>query len=518
MRRRSIHSTPIASSSSSLPGPANPRLHQTLARRIREFVAVLFALVLKSFWRFFVGRPGQTPNRGDATVPAKDDHSPLSVGDLDRLPTDVFMQILRLLGPKEAARSSLVCKSWKVLVSDNRVWVFFLNHGKEPFDTIVFAETHLKMGPMAYFDHSPQVSFMNIFAQRAMVPGSIIVDGGSGYCKFGWSKYDAPSGRCATFLEFGNLESPMHARLRHFYSTICNRMQVRTSSHPIIVSIPICHTEDTEADRVSRRGLKNAIYSVLFDMNAPAVCAIDQAVLSLYSARRTSGILVNIGFNVTSIVPILRGKVMHDVGIEVLALGALNLNGFLKEVMQQRNIIFQSAYTIQTIKEKLCYVAADYDAELSKDTKESCEVAGEGFFTLSRERFQAGEILFQPHIAGLHSKGLHQAIAQCMGRCLSAQVASDNGWFKTVVLAGGTSCLPGLPERLEEELHKLLPPPVYEGIKVIPSPYGGTDSAWFGAKFVSNVSTFWDAWCITKDQFRQKSKCKYKMVTKFLFS
>lgn len=27
-----------------------------------------------------------------------------------------------------------------------------------------------------------------------------LYEGGSGYCKYGWSKYAAPSGRCATFV------------------------------------------------------------------------------------------------------------------------------------------------------------------------------------------------------------------------------------------------------------------------------------------------------------------------------
>ncbi|XP_064999157.1 actin-related protein 8-like isoform X3 [Musa acuminata AAA Group] len=508
MRRRSIQSTSAASSSSRhFDPPTNPHPRRTLDwvpiiwHRIRALLQVLVAVVLRKFWGSVPSRPGSTSNRESA----EDDHNNTSMGDLDRLPTDVFVQVLKLLGPKEAARSGLVCKSWKVLVSDNRLWVFFLTHGKHPFDTVLFAETHLRSGPMLYFDHSQQISFMHIFAERAIVSGAIIVDGGSGYCKYGWSKYAAPSGRCATFLEFGNLESPVHSRLHHFFSTIYSRMQVRASSHPIIVSVPICYPEDTEAARASRRQLREAIYSVLFDMNAPAVCAIDQAVLALYAARRTSGIVVNIGFNVTSVVPILRGKVMHEVGIEVLALGALKLTGFLKELMQQRNINFQSLYTVRTIKEKLCYVASDYDAELHKDTKQSCEVASEGLFTLSKECFQTGEILFQPHIGGLHSMGLHQAVALCMNHCLAAEVATNDGWFKTVVLAGGTSCLPGLPERLEKELHKLLPPLISEGIKVIPPPYG-TDSAWFGAKIISNVSTFCDAWCITKKQFRQNPR------------
>lgn len=42
-------------------------------------------------------------------------------------------------------------------------------------------------------------------------------------------------------------------------------------------------------------------------------------------------------------------------------------------------------------------------------------------------------------------------------------------------------------ERLEKELIRLLPASISEGIKVVPPPYG-VDSAWHGAKIVSNVS------------------------------
>ena len=51
--------------------------------------------------------------------------------------------------------------------------------------------------------------------------------------------------------------------------------------------------------------------------------------------------------------------------------------------------------------QNLCYVALDYESELFKDTHASFEVATEGWFTLSKERFQTGEILFQPRIAGV---------------------------------------------------------------------------------------------------------------------
>ncbi|XP_042446787.1 actin-related protein 8-like isoform X2 [Zingiber officinale] len=452
------------------------------------------AVVLRKVLGSVLHRSGSSSSRHNSELP--EDHPPL--GDLNVIPNDVFVQILLLLGPRDAARTSSVCKSWRALVSGNAIWVYFIMNEKEPWDALVFAETHLQL----CFVPPSQLSFMNIYSKRAMVPGSIIIDGGSGYCKYGWSKSCSPSGRCATFLEFGNLESPMHARFHYFFTTIFSRMQVKTSSQPVVVSLPICYVDDTESARASRKQLKEAIYSVLFEMNVPAVCAIDQAVLALFAARRTSGIVVNIGFHVTSVVPIFEGIVRHDIGIEIVGQGALKLTAFLRELMQQRNINFESLYTVRTIKEKLCYVAADYEAELQKDTEASCEVVGEGWFTLSKERFKTGEILFQPLIGGLRTLGLHRAVALCMDHCVAAEATPDNRWFKTVVLAGGTSCLPGLSERLEKELCKILPASMSNGIEVIPPPCGA-DSAWHGAKIVSSMSTFMDSWCITKKQYRQ---------------
>lgn len=420
-----------------------------------------------------------------------------STGTFDRLPLDLFMQILKLLGPKEAARLTCVCKSWKLMVSDNMLWIYFLQNQQDPWDSIFFAETNLRSGfPLRTYPRQMQ-SFMHIYGERAQVPGAIIIDGGAGYCKFGWSKYDSPSGRSATFVEFGNIESPLYARLRHFFATIYSRMRVKSSMHPVIISIPISHYDDTSADKAFRRQLKEAIHSALFGMKVPLVCAVSQATLALFSARRTSGILVNIGFHQTSVVPILHGKVMHKVGVVSVGVGGLKLTEYLREQLRQRNLHVSSLYTVRSLKENLCYVAFDYEAELKKDTTASCEVSTEGVFTLKRERCQTGEILFQPHIAGMDAMGLHQAVAQCIDSCHAARSTTDHTWFKTVVLTGGTACLPGLAERLEKELHDLLPPSISNGLRVVTSPYGA-DSAWYGAKLVSNLSTFTNSWCTTE--------------------
>ncbi|KAK1435568.1 hypothetical protein QVD17_01334 [Tagetes erecta] len=472
--------------------------------------------LLKKVWESVSNRSNSikhTPNSISNTSYTASSHASLSdqiimcsssTGEFDRIPLDVFMQIVKLLQPNEVARLSAVCKLWKLIVSDNKLWMYYLQNQHVPWDSIFFSEINLRSGfPLQ--TNSQLQSFMNIYGLRAKVPGAIIIDGGSGYCKFGWSKFDSPSGRSATFLEFGNIETPMYSRLRHFYATIYNRMQVKSSTQAVVVSIPLCQYDDTEAAKASRRQLKEAIHSALFGMNVPAVCAVSQATLALFAAKRTSGIVVNIGFHQTSVVPILNGKIMRKVGVEAMGVGALKLTGYLREQMQQRNLHFDSLYTVRSLKENLCYVALDYEAELCKDTEASYEVAAAGWFTLARERFQTGEILFQPRIAGTRAMGLHQAVALCIDHCHVAELTPDDSWFKTIVLAGGTACLPGVAERLEKELHSVLSPSVADGIKVIPPPYG-SDSAWYGAKLISNLSTFPNSWCVTKKEFRSKTR------------
>lgn len=453
---------------------------------------------------------GRRNNNNTSLLSSSSSSSSSAMGPFfDHIPPDVLMQIVKLLRPEDAFKLSAVCKAWRSLVMDNRLWIYFLQNDQQdhPWNSTFFAELNLGSGYPLPTSSSEidQLSFMRIYSQRKQVPNSVVIDGGSGYCKFGRTKCARPSGQLVTFLEFGNIESPMYSRLKSFFATVYSRMHVKPSAQPIVLSIPICHYDDTESAKASRRQLKDAIHTVLFDMNVPAVCAINQATLALFAARQTSGIVVNVGFQVTSVVPILHGKVMRKVGVEVMGIGAMKLTGFLRELMQQNRIRFESLYTVSTLKENLCYVASDYNEELSKDTQASFEIPPEGWFTLSKERFQTGEILFQPRMAGVLAMGLHHAVALCMEHCHDAELTADNTWFKTVVLSGGTACLPGLSERLEKELNKLLSPPLASGIRVIPPPFG-VDTAWFGAKFISNLSTFLPSWSTTKKQFRRKSK------------
>lgn len=68
------------------------------------------------------------------------------IGAFDRIPLDIFIQILKLLGPKETAKLSVVCKYWKFIVSDNRLWIYFLQNTELPWESVFFAENYLRSG------------------------------------------------------------------------------------------------------------------------------------------------------------------------------------------------------------------------------------------------------------------------------------------------------------------------------------------------------------------------------------
>lgn len=170
-----------------------------------------------------------------------------SIAPAEQLPLDVFLLILKRLGPRNSARAALVCRAWRSMVADERVWRFFLREeAGEMWEAVLFAETYLRSGfPLrsVVMDVYGTLPFQLIYGQRKQLQGSVIIDGGSGYCKFGQSKYSGPSGRSSTFLEYGNIESPMYSRLRNFFLAIYSRLQVKPSTQPIIISTPICHCD-----------------------------------------------------------------------------------------------------------------------------------------------------------------------------------------------------------------------------------------------------------------------------------
>uniref|UniRef100_A0A3Q7J9T3 F-box domain-containing protein n=1 Tax=Solanum lycopersicum TaxID=4081 RepID=A0A3Q7J9T3_SOLLC len=108
--------------------------------------------------------------------------------EFEDLPFDVTIQILKYLGAKQSAKMCVINKRFKSIVSDDHLWMYFLQE-EDPCG--LFAESHLRS--LRTLPSAPSLSWMTIYGQRAQVPRAVIIDGGLGYARFGWSKDSAPS-------------------------------------------------------------------------------------------------------------------------------------------------------------------------------------------------------------------------------------------------------------------------------------------------------------------------------------
>ena len=162
-----------------------------------------------------------------------------------------------------------------------------------------------------------------------------------------------------------------------------------------------------------------------------------------------------------------------------------------------------SSETVKDIKEKLCYVALDYEDELqkygeNKDISRSYELPDGQVIDVKEARFQCPEALLKPSLVGFSCYGLHQNLHSSIMRC-DVDLKSTSVLYENIVLCGGSSQFPGLCARLEKELRALTPGSSAREIKICP---GEKYAVFVGGAILASLSTFQQMW-VSKLEFEE---------------
>lgn len=172
-----------------------------------------------------------------------------------------------------------------------------------------------------------------------------------------------------------------------------------------------------------------------------------------------TGVVVDSGDGVSHVVPVWEGICPPNL-IKRLNVAGRHITRYLIKLLQVRGYAFNRTAdfeTVRQIKERLCYVGYDLDVEkrLALETTTLVaryELPDGRIIKMDRERYEASECLFQPHLIDEEQVGVSDMLFNMIQ---DADMDLRPAFYKHIVLSGGSTMFPGLPSRLEKDMRDL---------------------------------------------------------------
>ena len=289
-----------------------------------------------------------------------------------------------------------------------------------------------------------------------------------------------------------------------WFHTFLNKLKVEPNEHSILM------TENPFNLKFNREKMTEIMFETL---SIPAIYLANQPVLSLLASGISKGLVIDIGDRDTRISPVYEGQMLKN-QIANFKIGGQDITDFLMKISCERGYSWTTTAErelIRDFKEKLGYIALDYDREMKIDVslleKNICLLdLPDQVLTYGNERFRSGEIIFQPKLIGYEFDGIHTVTNNAIMEC---DEKKRKDLYSNIVLAGGTALLPGLANRLKKEIQILSSEANINVISTEESKY----SAWIGGSILASSSQFKSQW-ISK---REYDECGPSIVHKKCF-
>jgi actin len=282
-----------------------------------------------------------------------------------------------------------------------------------------------------------------------------------------------------------------------WHHTFYNELRASPEQQPLLLTEPPLYDAQPpqynfNAPTLSTTQYRKKSIELMFEtFSVPMIHIANQQALSLMSLGKTTGVIVDVGDQVTSVVPIYEGCVIqHCVTRSELA--GSDISALLKKKLSERDIIL-SDDVIQDIKEKHCYVDPRDYRNQNRDVL--YELPDGQVITLDKELLECGEILFNPSIIGSEFPGIHDIICNTT-RKVEVGFRGTMWYWKAIHYVGGTCRMKNFKERLDYEMVQTSP---YDWF--VSAPEVDSDvrkySSWLGGSLLASFSSFPDM-CISK--------------------
>ena len=157
---------------------------------------------------------------------------------------------------------------------------------------------------------------------------------------------------------------------------------------------------------------------IIFEKIGLGYCNFEsRSKCSLFSEGNELGMILDIGYDNSYAIPIIRGNELTD-KFKKLDIGGKHITDYLIKLLQIKGYSLNPIINFDNmnkIKEKLCFVSIDFESDKKLDLETTYYYSQlklpDGFkISISGEKFIAPEILFKPWLKNNNNPGIHEIL------------------------------------------------------------------------------------------------------------